>query len=200
MIKDAYTVQTAEKILQAATQLFALYGYDSVSIKQITELAGVNSALISYYYRGKKNLYLGVLSSQMEVFKGLIEAINAQKITPLEKLMSYVNALAKFQSENPNHVQLIYREILSPQPMFEDFVKTKLYCLHIFMKDLVAEAVKVGELKTTIAPTHVAFTLEGIILFYFLMHREIRELGDFQPGEEEQYLDEALTSYLKSLK
>lgn len=200
MIKDAYTVQTAEKILQAATQLFALYGYDSVSIKQITELAGVNSALISYYYRGKKNLYLSVLSSQMEVFKGLIEAINAQKITPLEKLMSYVNALAKFQSENPNHVQLIYREILSPQPMFEDFVKTKLYCLHIFMKDLVAEAVKVGELKTTIAPTHVAFTLEGIILFYFLMHREIRELGDFQPGEEEQYLDEALTSYLKSLK
>lgn len=200
MIKDAYTVQTAEKILQAATQLFALYGYDSVSIKQITELAGVNSALISYYYRGKKNLYLSVLSSQMEVFKGLIEAINAQKITPLEKLMSYVNALAKFQSENPNHVQLIYREILSPQPMFEDFVKTKLYCLHIFMKDLVAEAVKVGELKTHIAPTHVAFTLEGIILFYFLMHREIRELGDFQPGEEEQYLDEALTSYLKSLK
>lgn len=200
MIKDAYTVQTAEKILQAATQLFALYGYDSVSIKQITELAGANSALISYYYRGKKNLYLTVLSSQMEVFKGLIEAINAQKITPLEKLMSYVNALAKFQSENPNHVQLIYREILSPQPMFEDFVKTKLYCLHIFMKDLVAEAVKVGELKTTIAPTHVAFTLEGIILFYFLMHREIRELGDFQPGEEEQYLDEALTSYLKSLK
>lgn len=200
MIKDAYTVQTAEKILQAATQLFALYGYDSVSIKQITELAGVNSALISYYYRGKKNLYLSVLSSQMEVFKGLIEAINAQKITPLEKLMSYVNALAKFQSENPNHVQLIYREILSPQPMFEDFVKTKLYCLHIFMKDLVAEAVKVGELKTNIAPTHVAFTLEGIILFYFLMHREIRELGDFQPGEEEQYLDEALTSYLKSLK
>lgn len=200
MIKDAYTVQTAEKILQAATQLFALYGYDSVSIKQITELAGVNSALISYYYRGKKNLYLSVLSSQMEVFKGLIEAINAQKITPLEKLMSYVNALAKFQSENPNHVQLIYREILSPQPMFEDFVKTKLYCLHIFMKDLVAEAVKVGELKTPIAPTHVAFTLEGIILFYFLMHREIRELGDFQPGEEEQYLDEALTSYLKSLK
>lgn len=200
MIKDAYAVQTAEKILQAATQLFALYGYDSVSIKQITELAGVNSALISYYYRGKKNLYLSVLSSQMEVFKGLIEAINAQKITPLEKLMSYVNALAKFQSENPNHVQLIYREILSPQPMFEDFVKTKLYCLHIFMKDLVSEAVKVGELKTTIAPTHVAFTLEGIILFYFLMHREIRELGDFQPGEEEQYLDEALTSYLKSLK
>lgn len=200
MIKDAYTVQTAEKILQAATQLFALYGYDSVSIKQITELAGVNSALISYYYRGKKNLYLSVLSSQMEVFKGLIEAINAQKITPLEKLMSYVNALAKFQSENPNHVQLIYREILSPQPMFEDFVKTKLYCLHIFMKDLVAEAVKVGELKTNIAPTHVAFTLEGIILFYFLMHREIRELGDFHPGEEEQYLDEALTSYLKSLK
>ena len=200
MIKDTYTVQTAEKILQAATQLFALYGYDSVSIKQITELAGTNSALISYYYRGKKNLYLSVLSSQMEVFKGLIEAINAQKITPLEKLMSYVNALAKFQSENPNHVQLIYREILSPQPMFEDFVKTKLYCLHIFMKDLVAEAVKVGELKTTIAPTHVAFTLEGIILFYFLMHREIRELGDFQPGEEEQYLDEALTSYLKSLK
>ncbi len=195
-----YELDTAGKILQAATRLFAMYGYDSVSIKQIAELGGVNSALISYYYNGKKNLYLKVLNTQMEVFKTLIDTISSQDISPLAKLLAYVNALAKFQEENPNHVQLIYREILSPQPMFENFVKSKLYILHTFMKDLIAEAIKKGELSTPIPPTYVAFTIEGIILYYFLMHKEVRELAEFSPGEEYQYLDQALQTYLESLQ
>lgn len=200
MKKDEYELDTAGKILQAATRLFAMYGYDSVSIKQIANFGGVNSALISYYYNGKKNLYLNVLNTQMEVFKELIQTIQAQQISPLEKLLTYVNALAKFQEDNPNHVQLIYREILSPQPMFENFVRTKLYILHVFMKDLIAKAKEAGELSTNIAPTHVAFTVEGIILFYSLMHKEVRELGEIPAGQEYQFLDEALKTYLASLK
>ena len=46
-----------EKLLRAATELFARNGYDGVSIREISEAAGVNSAMISYYFGGKRGLY-----------------------------------------------------------------------------------------------------------------------------------------------
>lgn len=195
-----YNADSAERIRLAATQLFALHGYDSVSVKQISDMACTNPALISYYYNGKRNLYLNVLNTQMEIFQKIILAIREKNASPRQKLNEYVDALAKFQAENPNQIHLIYREILSPQPMFKDFVKNKLYILHTFMTELVAESVKLGELHTNIQPTHVAFTLEGIILFYFLMHKDVKELGNFKTGEEQNYLTTALNSYLNNLQ
>ena len=66
---------SAEKILQAATTLFAMNNFNAVSIKQIATASGCNSALISYYFGGKKNLYQEVLNSQATVFFKLIEDI-----------------------------------------------------------------------------------------------------------------------------
>lgn len=194
-----YENTTSRQILQAATQLFALYGFDAVSVKQIAEQAGANSALISYYYGGKRNLYLQVLNTQMEAFQQIIAGIRTLKQTPRIKLESYVKELCSFQASSPNSVQLIFREILSPQPTCEEFVKNKLYILHTFMTKLVAESISADELHTKMAPTHVAFTIEGIILFYFLMHKEVRELGNFAYGQEMEYLKTAINSYLESI-
>ncbi|NLU43526.1 MAG: TetR/AcrR family transcriptional regulator [Acholeplasmataceae bacterium] len=46
---------TAEKILQAAIDLFATNDFTGVSIKDISRRSEVNSALISYYFGGKNS-------------------------------------------------------------------------------------------------------------------------------------------------
>lgn len=190
---------SANKILAAATDLFARNSFDSVSIKQIAAASGVNSALISYYFGGKKNLYQEVLYTQSEVYLRLQEKIRALKISPLAKLRSFVDALAEAQTKHPYQIHLIYRELLSPEPMFENYIKNRLYLVHQFMTDLVSEAVACREIRTDIQPTHVAFTLEGIIMFFFLTKNHIRVLGDFEEGQENVYLFQALDTYLTSL-
>ena len=74
---------SADKILQAATELFASNNFDGTSIKDISKLSGVNSALISYYFGGKKNLYQEVLNTQSAMFLDLIEQVNKQAISPI---------------------------------------------------------------------------------------------------------------------
>lgn len=103
------------------------------------------------------------------------------------------------QQAAPNNIHLIYRELLAPQPMFESYVRNKLYRIHQFMTELVEEAVACGEIVTEIKATHVAFTLEGIIMFFFLTQSQIRELGNFKQGTELDYLLQALNTYLASL-
>ena len=77
---------SADKILEAATLLFAHDTFSSVSIKKIAAASGVNSALISYYFGGKKNLYQEVLYTQAEKFLKLQNTIRARKESPLTKL------------------------------------------------------------------------------------------------------------------
>ena len=88
---------------------------------------------------------------------------------------------------------------MSPQPMFENYDKNRLYKIHQFMSELVNEAIECGEIVTVIKPTHVAFTLEGIIMFFFLTQGQIRQIGKFDQRSETAYLMEALDSYLASL-
>ena len=197
---ETATASSADKILQAATKLFAQDNFSAVSIKQIAAASGVNSALISYYFGGKKNLYQEVLYTEADKFLKLQEKIKARTESPLSKLRSYVESIAEMQLQHPYKMHLIYRELLSPQPMFENYVKNRLYKVHQFMAELVNEAIACGEIVTAIKPTHVAFTLEGIIMFFFLTQGQIRQIGNFDQRSETNYLMEALDSYLASLR
>lgn len=199
MNDDKQNTSTADKILQAATRLFAQENFSAVSIKQIAAASGVNSALISYYFGGKKNLYQEVLYTEADKFLQLQDKIRQSSASPLDKLRSYVDSIAAMQQAAPNNIHLIYRELLAPQPMFESYVRNKLYRIHQFMAELVEEAVACGEIVTEIKATHVAFTLEGIIMFFFLTQSQIRELGNFKQGTELDYLLQALNTYLASL-
>lgn len=190
---------SADKILVAATDLFARENFSAVSIKQIAAASGVNSALISYYFGGKKNLYQEVLYTQADMFLKLQEDIRKTDDTPLRKLSTYVDAIATLQMEHPYSIHLVYRELLSAQPMFENYVKNRLYKVHQFMADLVEEAIEHGEISGNIKPTHVAFTIEGMIMFFFLAKSQIKLLGNFTDGQETEYLMQALNSYIESL-
>ena len=195
-IDSASVASSADKILQAATALFADNNFNAVSIKQIAATSGVNSALISYYFGGKKNLYQEVLECQAKIFADIIQTIRARDISPLHKLRAYVEALAALQETNPHSIPLTFRELSTPHPIFEKFVKNKLYVLHQFMMELVEEAIACKEITTTIKPTHVAFTLESMIMFFFLTGRQIKELSEYDPKD---YLSQALNTYLTSL-
>ena len=124
MIDESPNLNSADKILEAATKLFAMDSFAAVSIKQISVASGVNSALISYYFGGKKNLYQEVLYTEAEKFLKLQDKIRQQPGSPLTKLRTYVDGIAEMQQQNPYNIHLIDRELLSPQPMFENFVRS----------------------------------------------------------------------------
>ncbi|CAM3323917.1 TetR family transcriptional regulator [Tsukamurella hominis] len=60
-------VSTAKAdILEAARELFAEVGYDRATIRAIAARAGVDVALVSYYYGNKKGLFRGVMSMPVD--------------------------------------------------------------------------------------------------------------------------------------
>ena len=56
------TLDTHEKILQAAFSVLSRQGYENTSTKDIAEEAGVAQGLIHYYFKSKQQLVLAVLA------------------------------------------------------------------------------------------------------------------------------------------
>ncbi len=61
--KEDKEIGVREKILNAATELFAMSGYHGTSMKDIARLAGVNKALLFYYFNSKENLHHEIIKS-----------------------------------------------------------------------------------------------------------------------------------------
>jgi len=57
------TLDTHEKILQAAFSILSRQGYENTSTKDIAEEAGVAQGLIHYYFKSKQQLVLAVLAA-----------------------------------------------------------------------------------------------------------------------------------------
>jgi AcrR family transcriptional regulator len=74
-----------ERILEAAIDLFATKGFAATGVREIARAAGVNQAMISYYYGSKINLLKAVFERAIKIYSQVIlEGITAHEDEPLE--------------------------------------------------------------------------------------------------------------------
>src|SRR5437762_1755255 len=64
---------TPDRLLDAATELFARFGFHGTSIRDIAERAGANVAAGHYHYGSKDGLYLEVLRAQFADIRAELE-------------------------------------------------------------------------------------------------------------------------------
>ncbi|MBU2546899.1 MAG: TetR family transcriptional regulator [Proteobacteria bacterium] len=103
---------TAQRILEAAVSEFADKGYFGARTQAIADAAGVNKALIHYYFRTKEKLYHEVLRSLLDsVRTRLFETFLGPD--PLEtRLKRAVDVYMDVISANPGIVRIIHREVI----------------------------------------------------------------------------------------
>lgn len=82
--------RTKDKILNAAERLFSERGIDGVSMREIASAAGVQLALISYYFHTKVGLYRAV-------FQRRVDPITGERISKLRALMARADPPASIE-------------------------------------------------------------------------------------------------------
>jgi AcrR family transcriptional regulator len=71
-------VSRKDQLLDAAEHLFAMEGYDAVSLNRISEYSGVNVGLIHYYFGSKETMLHEVIARRSEEFLAKIRASHAR--------------------------------------------------------------------------------------------------------------------------
>ena len=89
---------TEEKIIVAARKLFTQKGFSATRTRDIAEEAGINLALLNYYFRSKQNLFQIIIEEKFDVLFGIIGPTLSDSAISLEEkiemlVASYTNVL-----------------------------------------------------------------------------------------------------------
>jgi TetR/AcrR family transcriptional regulator len=163
--------QTKARILEAAVQQFSENGLAGARTEQIAEAAGVNKALLYYYFKGKEDMYAaalesvaeGVLASNMAVF----DAGGSAGERFLRSTLSHFDRLHTnpgFQSLMQQEMVRLHRgEAYALSPLVEKFFRP----LMLRMAEVLDEGIASGEL-IAVDPAQIRNTALGANVLYFL--------------------------------
>ncbi len=80
-----------ERILQAAERLFSQQGFDAVSTRSLAKEAGVNIAMLSYYFGSKEKLYETMIHNLIEKRRDNLKQLLKEGLSPMEKVFALVD-------------------------------------------------------------------------------------------------------------
>jgi len=189
-------------ILDAAEELIAVNGYRSTTTRMIAEEAGVNVAMLSYYFGSKEQLLKELIDRHSANVKQLLEQITGQQDHAVTTFRKFLFAFVDYSFENPKPVIIAIREIglLNQRPdILKDLQKTMLEVHGMFMGVLV-EAKKSGHLRNIDIELSVltfSSTVESYLVNLFMFEDGFPFLGIEKASKEA--MKKRLKNHLSSL-
>ncbi len=103
--------KTEALILEAAKHIFQSKGMEGARIQEIADEAGINKALLHYYYRSKENLFLAVFQDAFTRIMPNMEVIFASEEMPVkERIALFVESYIPMLSAYPDLPMFILSE------------------------------------------------------------------------------------------
>lgn len=141
---DADPSHTEARLLEAAGETFAEFGYRTATVRQICKRAGANVAAVNYYFGDKEQLYLAVLRSVPDAHaekypsgRGLNGNATAE-----ERLRAYIESLLHrvFDTGRPGwHTKIIAREMVEPTRALDSLLEEVARPLHRELAGIVRQ-------------------------------------------------------------
>lgn len=161
---------TESKIIAAATAVFLQKGKDGARMQEIADRAGINKAMLHYYFRSKDKLYEEVFSAQLErFFFSIVDAVpKANNVQ--EFLANFVDNYMRYLVENEGLVRFIIWEIQSGGVLMSRKIRQLFsqrgHVRPLFL-DLIENAVSRGEIRR-IDPVQFIISLIGVCAYPFI--------------------------------
>lgn len=183
--KDA---STEEKIKEAARIVFTQKGYSATRTRDIAEEAGINLALLNYYFRSKEKLFELVMAEKVAKLFGVIAPIvNNDKTSLEEKVALIVEAYIEMLSQNPGLPLFVLSEIRNNPEHFGNRMQAgKLLTDSYLVKQL-------KEKKPNIHPLHFIVNVLSMSIFPFIAKPVFESAGIMTSEQLDNFAEERKT-------
>jgi AcrR family transcriptional regulator len=105
------TIDKRDHILDIAEKLFSEQGFEGTSTRQLASEAGVNLAMISYYFGSKEKLFEELVVRRTSYMSEMLKALNESGTDPWERLHRAIDMYVDKIFSNMNFHRIIHREI-----------------------------------------------------------------------------------------
>jgi AcrR family transcriptional regulator len=180
-------LSTETKILEAARTVFISKGMDGARMQEIADEAGINKALLHYYYRSKDQLFRAVFQS---VFAGFFQTIKGEldkEISVEQKAEAIVMQYTNMLDANPFVPQFLINEINRNPQTLRDVMESQQFNPNVFIQ------IFGNNNKSGFDPRQFIVSIIGMMVFPYAA-RNLVQLIYFQDNAE------AYTQFLQERK
>ena len=149
-----------EHILIVAEELFAEKGFDGTSVRDIAQQAGVNLAMISYYFGSKEKLLEALVELRASYAYGILEELNKdQSLSPWDKIDRLVDFYVDRVLNNLRFHNIMYQESSTRS---ED-IKNKTIAIKLRNLEQIKKIITDGQQKKLFRQVDIPMTVGTIM-------------------------------------
>lgn len=179
---------TEKLIFRAARKIFTMKGYDGARMQEIANEAGINKALLHYYFRSKDKLFEGVFR---DVFRTFFPGIKSILVTdrPIdEKIKLLVNQYLDILSGNPDVAGFIFHELrMNPQRLAGNIRDIVIDAREI--RQMIQTEVEKGAIRP-VRMEHLIANLISMTVFPFISKPVLMSLTGMDEPQFAQFIEE----------
>ncbi|HAH59505.1 MAG: TetR/AcrR family transcriptional regulator [Lentimicrobium sp.] len=179
---------TEQVILRAARKVFTLRGFDGARMQQIADEAGINKALLHYYFRSKEKLFDAIFKEVMQlIIPGAVQVLLSD-LNFSEKIYGFVEKYLDSLLANPDVPGFVLHELsLHPERLLDN-----IKGMGVDFNLLVGQIRREIELKhiKPVEPDHFMINLVSLCMFPFLARPVLMGLTGFDHGKFNAFIAE----------
>lgn len=182
---EAVTEQTRERLLETARVVFAEYGFQGATVREICRRAEANVAAVNYHFGSKDGLLAEALN--FDPLKALQLANVEAADCPKMRLQLFIHDLLLMLLDEKNassQCRIMARELADPTPALDQIVREAIVPLHDFLEKLVAEVI--GKKVSKVVLRRYVHSILGQCLYYRHSQPVLQRLYPslrYSPGE-----------------
>jgi AcrR family transcriptional regulator len=180
-----YDLKTEEKIKTAAAKIFEEKGFERTKNKDIAAAAGINPALLNYYFRSKEKLFDAILLDKAQAFFGLLfPVLNDPNVDLFEKVDILVSTYFELLKNNPHLATFMINELQKNKDGFSIILKNLPQLENISIVQQFKEA------NPSVTPLQFMINLMSMTIFPFIVANALSEYGIFNKDEIDAIFNE----------
>ena len=167
-MKKTKDISTEDRIKAAARKVFHQKGYAGTRTRDIAEEAGINHAMLNYYFRSKEKLFgIVMMETMAQFFKGVNLMLNDESTSLDEKIDLIVSNYVDLLLKEPELPTFILNEVRPNPQAFVEQNPIKEALTHSVLTRQYAEAVARGEI-TEPNLMQAILNVIGLVIFPFI--------------------------------
>ena len=168
-------------LLQAARQHFLASEFKAVSIRRIGETAGVNGAMVNYYFGGKQGLYMAMVD---DLFQSLEQSLGELGKNTDVKVEDFSSSYCHLLARNPWWPNFMVREVLFGEAEMREAMIAKFSSVSApRLLQSIGEDIASGHFRQDLNPQLTLVSLLGMTIFPFLAKPMVEKILNFKIDE-----------------
>lgn len=190
---------TAERILDAAEDLFAQKGFSATSLGDVADRVGIRSPSLYNHFRNKEALYEAVLERLLVEFSRPLMEMQETSELSQERVLEWLEAIVRQHHANPNLARLLQHAALSGGPHTNEIIERLFNPMFRPPQSAELDGDYFGQLTQMGLQPWAVMAFNNLVMSYVTMAPMYRDLLGQDPFSEEA-LDKQLALIKTLLK